>query len=115
MRDYVHVTDLADAHIASIKRLLEVSKTKVYNVGAGRGYSVNELINTLNEVTGKTVSCIEGPGREGDPPILVSSIEKIKNELGWVPLRSDLKNILKTAWKWHKNHPEGYKIYQDLN
>jgi len=109
VRDYVHVTDLAQAHILAMKCLAEKMQTKIYNVGTGRGYSVQEIINVARKITGHEIPVVIGSRRLGDPAELVACTEKIKTELGWKPKMSDLQTIMETAWRWHKNHPEGYK------
>ena len=105
IRDYVHVTDLAAAHILSLTAIDEQSR--VYNLGTGRGYSIMEVIKAVEQVSGKKVDYEIGPRRPGDPAKLVASSEKIKRELGWKP-RFGLKEIVETAVKWHKSHPHGY-------
>ncbi len=107
IRDYIHVDDLADAHIRAIERI-EPGKGMHYNVGTGRGYSVREVIQVVEQVTGKTVPVKEGPRRAGDPPALVAGADKIGRELGWAPKYTDLRAIVETAWNWHKNRPNGY-------
>jgi len=108
IRDYIHVDDLAEAHLLALERL-EPGKELRYNLGIGKGYSVREVIRTVEEVTGKPVPLKEGPRREGDPAVLVASSEKIQRELGWKPRYAELKPIVETAWNWHKNHPKGYR------
>jgi UDP-glucose 4-epimerase len=107
IRDYIHVEDLAEAHLLALERL-EPGKEFRYNLGMGRGYSVREVIRTAEEVTGKQVPVKEGPRRAGDPPVLVASAEKIQRELGWRPRYTELRPIIETAWRWHRNHPRGY-------
>lgn len=107
IRDYVHVDDLAQAHLLALERLV-VGKGLCYNLGIGRGYSVREVIRTVEEVTDKKVAVKEGPRRSGDPAVLVASPEKIQRELGWTPHYTDLRTILETAWRWHRAHPRGY-------
>jgi UDP-glucose-4-epimerase GalE len=107
IRDYIHIDDLALAHLLALERL-EPGKELRYNLGIGRGYSVREVIRTAEEVTGKRTPVNEGPRRAGDPPALVASAEKIQRELGWRPRYTDLRAIIETAWKWHKSHPKGY-------
>ncbi len=102
IRDYVHVCDLIDAHILALEYLLAGGKSKVFNLGNSKGYTVREVIETVSDVTGKDI-CVEvGPRRLGDPAILVASSEKIKKELGWMPKWTSLKDIVETAWKWHR-------------
>lgn len=108
IRDYIHVTDIAQAHILALDRLREGGNSGVYNLGNGNGYSVREVIETVRKVTGKKAVSIEAPRRPGDPARLVASSEKISKELGWKPRYQDLGTIVETAWQWHKNHPNGY-------
>ena len=107
VRDYIHVDDLAEAHLLALERLQPGSELR-YNLGIGRGYSVREVIRTVEEVTGKKVPVKEGARRAGDPPVLVASSEKIQRELGWRPRYGDLRAIVETAWNWHRTHPRGY-------
>ena len=109
IRDYIHVTDLAHAHILALERLETESKSGVYNLGNGNGYSVIEVIEAVKKVTGKKIVTIESPRRMGDPTRLVASSEKIRKELGWVPKYPDLEMIVETAWQWHRSHPKGYE------
>lgn len=108
IRDYVHVDDLAEAHLLALERL-EPGKGLHYNLGTGRGYSVREVIRTVEEVTGKQVPVKEGPRRPGDPPELVAASQKIQRELGWKPRYTELRPIVETAWNWHRTHPRGYQ------
>jgi UDP-glucose-4-epimerase GalE len=108
IRDYIHVDDLAEAHLLALERL-QPHQGLCYNLGIGRGYSVREVIRTAEEVTGKKVAVKEGPRRPGDPPTLIASSEKIQRELGWKPRYTELRPIIETAWNWHKNHPRGYR------
>jgi UDP-glucose 4-epimerase len=107
VRDYVHVDDLARAHILALEKVRPGAKL-AYNVGTGRGYSVLEVIRTVEEVTGLKVPVKHGPRRAGDPPALVARADKIRAELGWVPKFDSLRAIVETAWRWHKAHPNGY-------
>jgi UDP-glucose-4-epimerase GalE len=107
VRDYIHVDDLADAHLLALEHL-EPGKELRYNLGIGRGYSVREVIRAVEEVTGQTVPVKEGPRRAGDPPVLVASSAKIQKELGWRPRYTELRAIIDTAWNWHRKHPRGY-------
>ncbi|NLM98033.1 MAG: UDP-glucose 4-epimerase GalE [Halanaerobiaceae bacterium] len=102
IRDYIHVEDLADAHILAVKALKDGLDSRIYNLGNGEGYSVKEVINTAGEVVGKEIKAEIGERRPGDPAVLVASSEKIKKELGWEPLYPDLKQIIESAWRWHK-------------
>jgi UDP-glucose-4-epimerase GalE len=107
IRDYIHVDDLAEAHLLALERL-EPGMGLRYNLGIGRGYSVREVIRTVEAVTGKPVPVKEGPRRPGDPPALVASSDKIQRELGWRPRYAELRPIVETAWNWHRSHPKGY-------
>jgi len=107
IRDYIHVYDLAQAHILAMEAI-EPGKGRVYNLGNGAGYSVREVIETARRVTGHRLPVKEGPRRAGDPPTLVASSEKITRELGWKPRFPDLQAIVETAWRWHQSHPNGY-------
>jgi UDP-glucose 4-epimerase len=109
VRDYIHVTDLARAHILALERLASGGTSETYNLGNGNGYSVREVIETVREVTGMKVDTIETPRRPGDPARLVAGSEKIKKELGWTPKYPDLSSIVNTAWQWHRKHPKGYE------
>jgi len=107
VRDYIHVTDLAQAHILALKALDNGSRT--YNLGNGQGFTVKEVIETARQVTGHPIPAVVGPRRPGDPAVLIASSEKIKRELGWEPQFPDLRTIVETAWKWHSTHPNGYE------
>ncbi len=108
MRDYIHVSDLAHAHILALNRLEEGESSGIYNLGNGIGFSVREVIETTRKVTGKRIVSIESPRRPGDPARLVASSEKIKKSFGWAPKYPELETIIETAWRWHRNHPNGY-------
>jgi UDP-glucose 4-epimerase len=105
IRDYIHIVDLAQAHILA----LEPGKQGFYNLGNGDGYSVRQVIEMCEKVTGKKIPSIEKPRRPGDPPRLVAAAHKAVNELGWKPRYAKLEDIITTAWNWHKKHPNGYK------
>ncbi len=107
IRDYIHVIDLAQAHILALRALDGGSRT--YNLGNGRGFSIQELINVAREITGHPIPTKVVARRPGDPAILIASSEKIRRELGWQPLYPELRAILESAWKWHKAHPHGYE------
>ena len=100
IRDYIHVVDLADAHIVALEYLLEGGQSDVFNCGYGHGYSVKEVVETVKRVTGRDFKVVEAPRREGDPPVLVADSKKIRERLGWEPKYDDLKFIVKTAWEW---------------
>lgn len=102
IRDYIHVVDLASAHLLALKHLLSGGESKQYNLGNGKGFSVREVINAVKKVTGKEFEVIEVERRPGDPPILIASSDKIKKELGWEPKHTEIEEIVSTAWKWHQ-------------
>lgn len=108
IRDYIHVTDLAQAHILAVKYLENGGESDIFNLGNGIGYSVREVINTARKVTGHPIPEVEVPRRAGDPAMLVASSEKAKRILGWNPEHDSLEEIIASAWNWHKNHPNGY-------
>ena len=107
VRDYIHVCDLAQAHILAMERI-EPGKGGGYNLGNGNGYTVREVIDVARQVTGRKIPAEVGPRRPGDPPELVASSAKIARELGWKPQYPDLETIVETAWRWHEAHPDGY-------
>ncbi len=107
IRDYIHVVDLAGAHLLALKAL-ENGVTGKYNVGTGKGYSVKEIIEIAKEVTGKDIKVEISKRREGDPPILIADPTKIMKELGWKP-KFGIRDIIKSAWEWHKNNPYGFR------
>lgn len=109
IRDYIHVTDLAQAHILAVKYLINGNESNIFNLGNGVGYSVREVIETARKVTGHPIPAIETPKRAGDPARLVASSEKARNILGWNPEHDSLEEIIADAWKWHKNHPYGFQ------
>jgi len=100
IRDYIHVTDLAQAHIAAVEALCAGGESKKFNVGTGRGFSVKEVLSAVEKVTGKKVPFVMGPRRDGDPPLLVADSTRLQRELGWKPEYSDLYRIVETAWAW---------------
>jgi UDP-glucose 4-epimerase len=107
VRDYIHIVDLAHAHILALLALDEGSRT--YNLGNGQGYTVKEVIDACRQVTGHPIPAEVGARRPGDPPTLVASSEKIRGELGWEPKYPDLDTIVEHAWQWHRTHPNGYR------
>jgi UDP-glucose-4-epimerase GalE len=107
IRDYIHVDDLADAHLLALEALAPGKQLR-YNLGTGRGYSVREVVKTVEAVTGKKVPVVETARREGDPPELVAASSKVQRELGWKPRYTELRGIIETAWNWHSKHPNGY-------
>ena len=108
VRDYIHVCDLADAHILAMDYLIKGGKSDVFNLGNGIGFTVKEVIDTARKVTGHPIPAEIIPRRAGDPAQLVASSDKAKAVLGWNPTRADLELIVSSAWKWHKSHPNGY-------
>lgn len=107
VRDYIHVVDLARAHILALKVLDE--RSRIYNLGCGGdGYTVKEVIETARRVTGRDIPVRMGARRAGDPAVLIASSERIKQELGWQPAMQDLRVIIESAWNWMQEHPEGY-------
>ena len=108
IRDYIHVTDLAEAHILAVEYLANGGASDIFNLGNGVGYSVREVIETARSVTGHPIPAIEVPRRSGDPARLVASGEKAKKILGWEPKIKQLDEIIASAWKWHRAHPNGY-------
>jgi len=107
VRDYVHIVDLAQAHILALRALDGGSRT--YNLGNGQGFTVKEVVETCREVTGHPIPAVIGLRRSGDPAVLVASSAKIRRELGWQPRYSDLHTIVEHAWEWHRRHPHGYE------
>lgn len=107
IRDYIHVSDLAEAHLLALDALGR-SERLIYNLGNGHGFSVREVIEGARQMTGRDIAVVESPRRPGDPAVLIASSEKIRRELNWHPRMPKLEDILKTAWEWHKNFPEGY-------
>lgn len=101
LRDYIHVTDLAQAHMLALKALMDGGSSAVYNLGNSVGYSVRQVIQTAGTVTGRTIPVHDDDRRPGDPAVLVANANKIKKQLGWYPRYEDLETIIKTAWKWH--------------
>lgn len=108
IRDYIHVTDLAQAHILAVDYLMKGNESNIFNLGNGIGFTVNEVIETARKVTGHPIPAVVTPRRAGDPAQLIASSEKAKMVLGWKPEHADLEEIIATAWKWHSTHPNGY-------
>lgn len=107
IRDYVHVSDLADAHVASVQRLMQGGSSRTFNLGTGRGYSVKQVLDAIRAEAQERLEVGKGPRRPGDPPILVADAALAGAELGFQPRRSDLKTIIATAWAWHRRaHPK---------
>ena len=108
LRDYIHVTDLAQAHILAVQYLANGGESDIFNLGNGVGYSVREVIETARKVTGHPIPAVETPRRAGDPARLVASSEKARRVLGWNPVHDSLEEIIASAWNWHHNHPNGF-------
>jgi UDP-glucose 4-epimerase len=106
VRDYIHVLDLAQAHILALRALDDGSR--VYNLGNGQGFTVREVIEMAREVTGHPIPAVDAPRRPGDLPTLIASSDKIREELSWQPRYPDLRDIVRSAWNWHRAHPNGY-------
>ena len=109
VRDYIHVTDLADAHIKALEKLFKTNESGIYNLGNGKGFSVKEVIEKAKKVTGKDFKVEIEARRSGDPSTLIASSEKAIKELGWQPKFNTLDKIIETAWNWHKDHKNGYE------
>lgn len=108
IRDYIHVSDLADAHLRAVDYLKNGGASDVFNLGSGSGFSVKEVIAKVKEVTGVDFAVEHKPRRAGDPAVLIASSEKARKVLGWKPAREDLGVIINSAWQWHNSHPQGY-------
>ena len=108
VRDYIHVTDLAQAHILAVQYLVNGGKSDIFNLGNGVGFTVKEVIEKAKEVTGKDIKVVEEGRRAGDPAVLIASSDKAKKVLGWCPEYDSLDTIISTALKWHSTHPNGY-------
>lgn len=109
IRDYVHVNDLAGAHVLAMEKLARGGQSGVYNLGNGNGFSVREVIETARKVTGRSIQTTPSGRRPGDPAVLVASAGKARRELGWEPRYTSLEDIIATAWNWHRRHPEGFE------
>jgi UDP-glucose 4-epimerase len=107
VRDYIHVDDLADAHLRAMERL-QHGKGIELNLGTGTGFSVRQIIETCREVSGVDIASVDGDRRAGDPPELVANAARAKKELGWEPQYTTAKPIIETAWQWHRGNPSGY-------
>lgn len=108
VRDYIHVSDLADAHLRAVDYLRKGETSNVFNLGIGEGFSVKEVIETAKKVTGLDIPVVVQARRAGDPAVLVASSEKARTVLGWNPSRTKLEDIIESAWSWHQSHPDGY-------
>jgi UDP-glucose 4-epimerase len=107
VRDYIHVSDLATAHLLALEAL-DRSERLIYNLGSGQGFTVRQVIEGVQRVSGCEIPVLESPRRDGDPAVLIASSDKIRRELNWKPKFPDLDSILASAWAWHKNFPNGY-------
>lgn len=107
VRDYIHVEDLAEAHVKAIEAI-EPGRGMTYNVGTGEGFSVRQVVESCKRVTGKPIAIVEKPRRPGDPPALVASSDAIRRDLGWTPRFTEIDDIVKSAWAWHSSKPDGY-------
>lgn len=108
LRDYIHVMDLADAHVLALEHLRKGGDSDIFNLGNGKGFSVMEMIEAAKKATGKDIKLEVGPRRPGDPARLVASSEKARRILGWRPRYTDVEGVIRTAWNWHEKHPEGF-------
>jgi UDP-glucose 4-epimerase len=109
VRDYIHIVDLASAHILSLQALEKRSRL-IYNLGTGTGFTVRQVIDVARKVTGHPIPVVETPRRPGDPAVLIASSQKIQSELGWKPKYPDLETIIASEWKWFSKHPQGYAV-----
>lgn len=108
IRDYIHVEDLARAHVLGLKALESGAPSSIYNLGNGKGFSVKQVLDAALEITGRKIPVQLGPRRPGDSPCLVGDSQKIIRELGWRPRLNSLDKIIETSWRWHQHHPEGF-------
>ena len=108
LRDYIHVTDLADAHVRALEALVETGVSSAYNLGTGQPHSVREVIDAVERVSGRKVPWALAPRRPGDPAVLYAAPQKAQAELRWRPRFPDIETIIRTAWAWHRTHPHGY-------
>lgn len=109
VRDYIHVCDLAKAHVLALQHLMRGGASRVYNLGSENGFSVRQIIDSAKKVTGVDFTVVEEERRAGDPAVLIASSAKIRQELGWVPEHSSVQEVISTAWQWHQQHPHGYE------
>ena len=108
VRDYIHVSDLASAHLLALNRLIDGGESRIYNLGNGTGFTVKEVIEVARKVTNHPIPAKIAPRRAGDPAILIASSDKAISELNWKPKFNSLETIIETAWKWHSSHIDGY-------
>lgn len=110
IRDYIHVTDLAQAHILAVEYLMKGNESGIFNLGNGVGFTVKEVIDAARKITGHPIPAEIVPRRAGDPAQLIASSDKARSILGWKPEHADIEEIISSAWNWHKNHPKGFMI-----
>jgi UDP-glucose 4-epimerase len=108
IRDYIHVSDLADAHVLAVEKLRQGADSQIFNLGNGTGFSVKEVIDIARKVTGHAIPAVVEARRAGDPAELVAASDRARQELGWSPSRNSLEAIIESAWRWHQSHPNGY-------
>ena len=108
IRDYIHVLDLADAHLKALSYLRSGGASDVFNLGSGTGFSVRQMIKAVEKVTGQSINVRIGERRAGDPAVLIASSAKARRVLGWQPKFDDVEKIIADAWTWHRTHPDGY-------
>jgi len=113
LRDYIHVCDLADAHVLALAALLAGSASGAYNAGTGTPHSVKQVIDTVSRVVGQPVNWTPAPRRPGDPAALYASSDRLQRDLGWTPRYADLETIVSDAWRWHRRHPDGYRSLRE--
>ena len=109
LRDYIHVVDLADAHVLALEYLRKGGASDIFNLGNGQGFSVKEMIAAAEKATGRSIKVEIGARRAGDPAQLIASSEKARSVLGWKPQFTDVEQVIGTAWRWHEQHPHGYE------
>lgn len=109
IRDYIHVTDLAQAHILAVEYLMKGNNSNIFNLGNGVGFTVKEVIDTARRVTEEEIKAVVSERRAGDPAKLIASSEKARTILGWKPEHADLEEIIADAWRWHKENPQGFQ------
>ena len=109
LRDYIHVVDLADAHVLALEYLRKGGASDIFNLGNGQGFSVKEMIAAAEKATGRSIKVEIGARRAGDPAQLIASSEKARSVLGWKPQFTDVEQVIGTAWRWHEHHPHGYE------
>ncbi|WP_322924138.1 UDP-glucose 4-epimerase GalE [Paenibacillus campi] len=112
VRDYIHVSDLADAHLKAVEYLAAGGASSAFNLGNGQGFSVKQVIETAKKVTGRDIPAVIEPRRSGDPAVLVASSAKARSVLGWTPQHNSLENIIASAWQWHESKPQGYDSHE---